>query len=250
MRADVNVSVRKPGGELGTRTETKNVNSVRFVMAVIEHEARRQVEVIEERRRGRPGNAAVRSRQERHALAAVEGRRARLPLFPRSRPAAARARRRVPRRNAARACPNCPTPSASATRALGITPYNAERADRRGRDRALVRRAAARPASSPKQAAQLGASPNCSARSTGSARSIDDSPVSPAQAAELLGAGRRRHDLRHASPSRCSRSCSKPARARPRSSSSEGLKQTSDTGAIDAADRRDPRRQRRQGRAV
>ncbi len=48
MRADVNVSVRKPGGELGTRTETKNVNSVRFVMAVIEHEARRQVEVIED----------------------------------------------------------------------------------------------------------------------------------------------------------------------------------------------------------
>ena len=47
MRADVNVSVRKPGGELGTRTETKNVNSVRFVMAVIEHEAKRQVELIE-----------------------------------------------------------------------------------------------------------------------------------------------------------------------------------------------------------
>ena len=48
MRADVNVSVRRPGGELGTRTETKNVNSVRFVMNVIEHEARRQVELIEE----------------------------------------------------------------------------------------------------------------------------------------------------------------------------------------------------------
>jgi aspartyl-tRNA(Asn)/glutamyl-tRNA(Gln) amidotransferase subunit B len=47
MRADVNVSVRKPGGELGTRTETKNVNSVRFVMAVVEHEAKRQVEVLE-----------------------------------------------------------------------------------------------------------------------------------------------------------------------------------------------------------
>src|ERR1051325_5531932 len=47
MRADVNVSVRKPGGELGTRTETKNVNSVRFVMAAIEHEAKRQVELIE-----------------------------------------------------------------------------------------------------------------------------------------------------------------------------------------------------------
>ena len=47
MRADVNVSVRKPGDELGTRTETKNVNSVRFVMAVVEHEAKRQVELIE-----------------------------------------------------------------------------------------------------------------------------------------------------------------------------------------------------------
>ncbi len=47
MRADVNVSVRKPGDELGTRTETKNVNSVRFVMAAIEYEARRQVEVLE-----------------------------------------------------------------------------------------------------------------------------------------------------------------------------------------------------------
>jgi aspartyl-tRNA(Asn)/glutamyl-tRNA(Gln) amidotransferase subunit B len=48
MRADVNVSVRKPGAEFGTRTETKNVNSVRFVMAVVEHEARRQVELLEE----------------------------------------------------------------------------------------------------------------------------------------------------------------------------------------------------------
>jgi aspartyl-tRNA(Asn)/glutamyl-tRNA(Gln) amidotransferase subunit B len=47
MRADVNVSVRRPGGEFGTRTETKNVNSVRFVMAVVEHEARRQVELLE-----------------------------------------------------------------------------------------------------------------------------------------------------------------------------------------------------------
>ena len=47
MRADVNVSVRKAGDELGTRTETKNVNSVRFVMQTIEHEAKRQVEVIE-----------------------------------------------------------------------------------------------------------------------------------------------------------------------------------------------------------
>jgi aspartyl-tRNA(Asn)/glutamyl-tRNA(Gln) amidotransferase subunit B len=47
MRADVNVSVRRPGGALGTRTETKNVNSVRFIMAAIEYEASRQVDVLE-----------------------------------------------------------------------------------------------------------------------------------------------------------------------------------------------------------
>lgn len=48
MRADVNVSVRRPGDEFGTRTETKNVNSVRFVMAAIEYEANRQVAVLED----------------------------------------------------------------------------------------------------------------------------------------------------------------------------------------------------------
>jgi aspartyl-tRNA(Asn)/glutamyl-tRNA(Gln) amidotransferase subunit B len=47
MRADVNVSVRRPGEPFGTRTETKNVNSVRFIQAVIEHEASRQVDVLE-----------------------------------------------------------------------------------------------------------------------------------------------------------------------------------------------------------
>jgi aspartyl-tRNA(Asn)/glutamyl-tRNA(Gln) amidotransferase subunit B len=47
MRADVNVSVRKPGEPFGTRTETKNVNSVRFVMQAIEYEASRQVDVLE-----------------------------------------------------------------------------------------------------------------------------------------------------------------------------------------------------------
>ncbi|UVO52113.1 Asp-tRNA(Asn)/Glu-tRNA(Gln) amidotransferase subunit GatB [Sphingomonas sp. SUN019] len=48
MRADVNVSVRRAGEELGTRTETKNVNSVRFVMAVVEQEAKRQIGVLED----------------------------------------------------------------------------------------------------------------------------------------------------------------------------------------------------------
>jgi aspartyl-tRNA(Asn)/glutamyl-tRNA(Gln) amidotransferase subunit B len=47
MRADVNVSVRRPGGPLGTRCEIKNVNSMRFVAAAVEYEARRQVDIIE-----------------------------------------------------------------------------------------------------------------------------------------------------------------------------------------------------------
>src|SRR6266511_1078144 len=48
LRADVNVSVRKPGAPLGTRCEIKNVNSIRFVGQAIEHEARRQIEIIED----------------------------------------------------------------------------------------------------------------------------------------------------------------------------------------------------------
>ena len=48
LRADVNVSVRKPGGPLGTRCEIKNMNSINFIGQAIEYEARRQIEIIEE----------------------------------------------------------------------------------------------------------------------------------------------------------------------------------------------------------
>jgi aspartyl-tRNA(Asn)/glutamyl-tRNA(Gln) amidotransferase subunit B len=48
LRADVNVSVRKPGEALGKRCEIKNVNSIRFAGQAIEHEARRQIEILEE----------------------------------------------------------------------------------------------------------------------------------------------------------------------------------------------------------
>ena len=126
MRADVNVSVRKPGDPLGTRTETKNVNSVRFIMAVIEHEARRQVDVIED------GGTIVQETRlfdpdkQRDALAPLQGGRARLSLLPGSGPAAGRARATPSSRNAARACPSCRTPSARATRASWASrAYNA-----------------------------------------------------------------------------------------------------------------------------
>src|ERR1051325_6144422 len=48
LRADVNVSVRKPGAPFGTRCEIKNMNSISFIGDAIEHEARRQIDVIGE----------------------------------------------------------------------------------------------------------------------------------------------------------------------------------------------------------
>ncbi len=48
LRADLNISVRKPGGEFGTRCEIKNVNSVRFAGQAIEYEARRQIDLLED----------------------------------------------------------------------------------------------------------------------------------------------------------------------------------------------------------
>src|SRR6202789_298840 len=48
LRADVNVSVRKPGGPLGTRCEIKNMNSISFIGDAIEYEAWRQIEILED----------------------------------------------------------------------------------------------------------------------------------------------------------------------------------------------------------
>jgi len=76
LRADVNVSVRRPGEPLGTRCEIKNVTSIRFIGQAIEHEARRQIAVIEdggviaqETRLFDPGRGetrSMRSKEEAH----------------------------------------------------------------------------------------------------------------------------------------------------------------------------------------
>ena len=47
LRADVNISVRKPGGEYGTRCEIKNLNSIKFIKQAINYEAKRQIEILE-----------------------------------------------------------------------------------------------------------------------------------------------------------------------------------------------------------
>ncbi len=76
LRADVNVSVRRPGEPLGTRCEIKNVNSIRFIGQAVDTEARRQIEIIEEGGTidqetrlfdpGRGETRAMRSKEEAH----------------------------------------------------------------------------------------------------------------------------------------------------------------------------------------
>jgi aspartyl-tRNA(Asn)/glutamyl-tRNA(Gln) amidotransferase subunit B len=230
MRADVNVSVRRPGDEFGTRTETKNVNSVRFVMAVIEHEARRQVVVLEE------GGAIVqetrlydpdknvtrtlRSKEDAHDYryfpdpdllpvelddAFLQECRASLPELPGAK------RKRY--------------------EAHGITPYNAnvltaEVETARWFD-ALLESGV-----EPKAAANWVISELFGALNR-LGKSIDDSPVGPKDAAELLGLvadgtisgtiAKRVFEIMLETGGSASEIVER-----------EGLKQTSDTGAIDA----------------
>ena len=89
LRADVNVSVRRPGDALGTRCEIKNVNSLRFIQQAIAYEAAPPGGDPRGRRRDRPGDPPVRCGARRDPLDALQGGGARLPLLPRSRPPAA-----------------------------------------------------------------------------------------------------------------------------------------------------------------
>ncbi len=76
LRADVNVSVRRPGEPFGTRCEIKNVNSFRFISQAIQYEARRQVEILEDGGRidqetrlfdpGKGETRSMRSKEEAH----------------------------------------------------------------------------------------------------------------------------------------------------------------------------------------
>ena len=92
----------------GTRCEIKNLNSLRSLGRAIEYEARRQIDLLEagERSARRPATGTRPTGRTAHA--ALEGGRRRLPLLPRARPGAARARRRVDRRDRAPALPVLP----------------------------------------------------------------------------------------------------------------------------------------------
>ena len=231
MRADVNVSVRRAGEELGTRTETKNVNSVRFVMQAIEHEANRQVDVLEaggkivqETRLFNPDTGttrSMRSKEDAHDYryfpdpdllplelteAFVEECRASLPELP----DAKRARY---------------------VDVLGISAYNAavltaEVETARWFEALLDQGAEAKQAANWVMSELFGALNRLS-------KSIEDSPVSPAQAAELLTL---------VTDGTLSGSLAKQVFEKMLETGDsagtiverDGLKQTSDTGAIEA----------------
>jgi len=232
MRADVNVSVRKPGEPFGTRTETKNVNSVRFIQAVVEYEAKRQVGVIEgggtvvqETRLFDPDKGvtrAMRSKEDAHdyryfpdpdllplelSEAYVEDCRASLPELP----DAKRAR---------------------FTDTMGITPYNAEvlTADVETAhwfEALLAQGVEGRAAANWVTGELFGALNRLG-------RSIADSPVSPQQAGELLklvGDGTLSGSMAKTVFEKMLETGDSAAIIVER----EGLKQTSDTGAIEAA---------------
>jgi aspartyl-tRNA(Asn)/glutamyl-tRNA(Gln) amidotransferase subunit B len=241
MRADVNVSVRKPGDEFGTRTETKNVNSVRFVMAVVEGEARRQVDLIEEGGTvvqetrlydpDRNETRSMRSKEDAHDYryfpdpdllplelddAFLDECRASLPELP----DAKRARY---------------------AQGLGLSDYNADlltaEADTARWFERLLSAAAERQnkpeADVAKQVANWLTSELFGALNR-LGKSLEDSPVSPAQAAELLAL---------VADGTISGTISKQVFEKMLETGDgaaaiverEGLKQTSDTGAIDEA---------------
>jgi aspartyl-tRNA(Asn)/glutamyl-tRNA(Gln) amidotransferase subunit B len=231
MRADVNVSVRKPDGELGTRTETKNVNSVRFVMAVVEHEAKRQVEVLEnggqivqETRLFDPDKGVtrtLRTKEDAHDYRYFPDP----DLLPLELDEAFLDECRG-------SLPELPDAKRKRYEALGITPYNAsvltaEVETARWFDALLDAGA------EPKQGANWVVAELFGALNR-RGESIEASPVTPAQAAELLGL---------VADGTISGTIAKQVFEIMLESGdgaaaiveSRGLKQTSDTGAIDAA---------------
>lgn len=234
MRADVNVSVRRSGEPFGTRCEIKNVNSVRFVQAAIEYEARRQVEVIEdggeirqETRLFDPDRGetrSLRSKEDAHDYryfpdpdllpvelddAFLEEARASLPELPDAK------RRRY-------------------EEGLGLSAYNAavltaevETARWFEAMLAITGDAQAKAASNWIIGDLFGALNRVG-------RSIEDSPVSPAQGAALLGLiadGTISNTLGKQVFEIMVETGEDPARI----VEERGLKQTSDTGAIDTA---------------
>jgi aspartyl-tRNA(Asn)/glutamyl-tRNA(Gln) amidotransferase subunit B len=234
MRADVNVSVRKPGQPFGTRTETKNVNSVRFIMAAIEHEANRQVDLLEsggtivqETRLWDPDKAetrSLRSKEEAHDYryfpdpdllpvelsdAFLAECRASLPELPDAK------RRRY-------------------EQALGLSPYNAGVLTADVTTARWFETLLAELGDGHAQRASNWVTGDLFGALNRLGRTIEDSPVTPAQAAELL---RLTADgiLSGTLAKQVFEIMLETGEDPGRIVEERGLRQTSDTGAIEAA---------------
>ena len=240
MRADVNVSVRRPGEPFGTRCEIKNVNSVRFVEAAIRYEAGRQVDVIEgggtivqETRLFDPDRGetrSLRSKEDAHDYryfpdpdllpvelddAFLEEARASLPELPDAKVKRYREVLGVP-------AGNTEVITAEVATARWFEALLAAAAARQGKPEAEVARAA-----SNWLVAELFGALNRIGRT------LDDSPVSPAQGAGLLGLvadGTISGSIAKQVLEIMLETGDDPAAI----VEAKGLKQTSDTGAIEA----------------
>ena len=91
MRVDANVSVNRAGEPWGTRCEIKNLNSLRSLGRAIDHEALRQIDLLDAGENGAPGDPPLGRGRRTHGHPPREGGRRRLPLLPRARPRAPRA---------------------------------------------------------------------------------------------------------------------------------------------------------------
>ena len=232
MRADVNVSVRKPGEPFGTRCEIKNVNSVRFVQQAVEYEAKRQVRLIEggeavvQQTRlfdpDRGETRALRSKEEAHDYRYfpdpdllplelsedfVEECRASLPELPDAK------RKRYEAE-------------------LGLSPYNASVLTAEVESARWFEALLAAGEVDPKAASNWMISELFGALNR-LGRPLEESPITPAQAAELLGLvadGTLSNTLAKQVFEAVLETGDDPAHI----VETRGLKQTSDTGAIDA----------------
>ncbi len=232
MRADVNVSVRKSGEPFGTRTETKNVNSVRFIQTVVEIEAKRQVDVIEsggtivqETRLFDPDKGvtrSMRSKEDAHDYRYFPDPDL-LPLVLTEEFVA----------ECAASLPELPDAKRLRfTNTMGITPYNAEVLTNDVEtahwfEALLAQGVEGKTAANWVTGELFGALNRLG-------RTITDSPVSPARAAELLnlvGDGTLSGSMAKTVFEKMLETGDGAGTIVER----EGLKQTSDTGAIDAA---------------
>ena len=187
LRCDANVSVRRRGAErFGTKAEVKNLNSFRYLQRALEYEIERHIAVLESGGRIMQETRLWNVARRPHRAHALQGIRARLSLFPGSRPAAG-ARRTLPGwPKSKREMPELPAARrARFVRDYGLSAYDAGALTADARARRLFR--GRRPRRRAPKSAASWIETELLRRLNDSGRGIEASPVSPAALAALLG---------------------------------------------------------------